>query len=196
MPSRTPWFLSPATKWRFRERVDSYGKYPDECHLWTGPPDPSTGYGQVNWVDVGGKKRVHVMAWEIEHGRLVPFDPDTGQRFDVDHTCHNVDPSCPGGKTCRHRLCCNPRHLRAIPPRVNKDAADEPRKRGRFRTHFDCGCEITEDSTYLITRKGTRNGKPRAPERRCKLHERAKQNARGEPAHPGQLCAPADAGRA
>jgi hypothetical protein len=146
--------------------------------MWTGPADPTTGYGQVNWVDVGGRRRVHVLAWCFANDQDVPVDPVTGRKLDIDHLCHNRDASCPGGKTCRHRICCNSRHLAVKTTQDNKRAADEPRKRGRFRTHFDCGCEITGDNTYLITRKGTRNGKPRPPERRCKLHERQKQNSR------------------
>ena len=176
MPPRTPWFLSPAVRYRFFDRVDRHTD-PDGCHPWLGPPDPSTGYGQLNWKDVGGKERAHVVAWCLENGQDIPRDPETGRRLDVDHLCHNRDTSCPGGKTCPHRLCCNSAHLQVKTPQANKDAADEPRARGRYRTHFDCGCEITESNTYFIQRRGTRNGKPRAPERRCKRHEQAKQQA-------------------
>lgn len=176
-PPRVPYYLAPGVRWRLHERIDSYGRDPDECHPWTGPADPSTGYGQVNWVDVGGKQRVHVLTWEIDHEQEVPRDPVTGKKLDVDHTCHNQDASCPGGKTCKHRLCCNGRHLVIKTPQDNKDAANEPRARGRFRTHFDCGCETTPENTYLIARKGSRNGKPRSPERRCRTHERIKQQS-------------------
>lgn len=169
--------LSPTVRWRFRDQVDSYTNGPDGCHPWTGSIDPSTGYGQLNWKVLGGKRRTHVVAWELAHGEEVPRDPETGRKLDVDHTCHNEDSSCLGGKGCWHRPCCNERHLEVKTPKANKDAADEPRRRGRFRTHFDCGCEITEANTYLIDRKGTRNGKPRSPERRCRTHERIKQGA-------------------
>lgn len=157
----------------FLARFDRSGG-PNACHPWTGSTD--NGYGQVNLVVFGGKKRTHVVVWELENGD-VPINPETGRKFDVDHECHNKDKSCPGGSKCLHRACGNLRHLKVKTPQENKDAADEPRARGRFRTHFDCGCEITEENTYLITRKGTRRGKPRAPERRCRRHERAKQNA-------------------
>jgi HNH endonuclease len=176
-PPRKPYYLSPAVRYRLHQRIDYYGLSEEECHFWTGPADPSTGYGQVNWVDVGGKQRVHVLVWETENGQEVPRDPETGRKFDVDHICHNKDTDCPGGKKCRHRLCCNWRHLEIKTSRANKDAADEPRARGRFRTHFDCGCEITPENTYLIKRKGTRQGRPRLPERRCRKHERMKQQA-------------------
>jgi hypothetical protein len=137
------------------------------------------GYGQLNWAVLGGKSRAHVVAYELFYGEI-PFDPDLERRLDVDHKCHSLDMSCPGGP-CIHRRCCNPAHLIIKTMQVNLDAANEPRKRGRFRTHFDCGCEITEANTYLINRKGTRNGKPRSPERRCRRHERARQSAQRQP---------------
>lgn len=158
---------------RFQSRFDRSGGL-DACHPWTGSTD--NGYGQIKADALGGKHRTHVLAWELENGE-VPVNPETGRKFDVDHECHNQDVSCPGGPACLHRRCGNLRHLKVKTPQANKDAADEPRKRGRFRTHFDCGCEITEANTYLITRKGTRNGKPRAPEHRCRKHERIKQAA-------------------
>lgn len=147
---------------------------PDACHPWTGTIDE--GYGQVGAVALGGKWRTHVLAWVLENGE-VPVDQATGRKLDLDHECHNGDESCPGGPGCLHRRCGNLKHIMVKTTKENIDAADEPRKRGRFRTHFDCGCEITEDNTYLITRKGTRNGKPRSPERRCRTHERIKQGA-------------------
>jgi len=161
---------------KFERSVDRSGG-PAACHPWTGSIDPSTGYGQLNWQVLGGKRRVHVVAWELEHGEEVPRDPATGRKLDVDHTCHNGDTSCLGGKRCWHRPCCNGAHLEVKQPQANKDAADEPRARGRFRTHFDCGCLITPENTYAIARSGTRKGKPRPPERRCKKHERLKQQA-------------------
>jgi hypothetical protein len=157
----------------FFSRFDRSGGR-NSCHPWTGSTD--NGYGQVKIDVLGGKNRTHVLAWELTYGPI-PINPDTGRKFDVDHECHNKDKSCSGGPSCPHRPCGNLRHLKVKTPQENKDAADEPRKRGRFRTHFDCGCEITEANTYLIARKGMRNGKPRSPERRCRVHERAKQNA-------------------
>jgi hypothetical protein len=167
--------VAPHVKRKFFALCDRSGG-PNACHPWVGgKPDPTSGYGQVNWIELGGKRRVHVVAWELANDQEVPRHPDTGRKLDVDHLCHNRAKRCPGGKLCKHRLCCNPRHLVPKLPQENKDAADEPRARGRFRTYFDCGCEITEENTYTITRKGTRHGKPRAPERRCRKHERLKQ---------------------
>lgn len=47
------------------------------------------------------KYRVH---WEREFGPI----PDG---LDLDHECHNQDPVCAGGNTCRHRACYNFKHI-------------------------------------------------------------------------------------
>lgn len=146
----------------------------DACHPWTGSID--NGYGQVKIESLGGKQRTHVLAWVLTYGP-VPVNPESGRKFDIDHECHNRDASCRGGQACSHRRCGNLRHLKVKTMQENLDAADEPRQRGRYRTHFGCGCKITPENTYLITRKGTRKGRTRAPERRCRTHERAKQQA-------------------
>ena len=147
---------------------------PCACHPWTGSIRPD-GYGQANLAALGGTQTAHSLLWEIVRGE-VPRD-ESGRKFHLDHECHNEDTSCPGGSTCLHRRCGNLEHIVAKARKANLDAANEPRARGRFRTHFDCGCEITEENTYRIERKGIRNGKPRSPERRCKTHERSKQTA-------------------
>ncbi len=159
----------------FRSQFDRSGG-PDACHPWTGSLRPD-GYGQATYVELGGTRTVHTLLWEIEVGEI-PIDPTTSRRMNLDHTCHNDDPNCPGRDNCAHRRCGNLKHIMPKTRQENLDAADKPRARGRFRTNFDCGCEITEGNTYLITRKGTRNGKPRTPERRCRKHERIKQAVR------------------
>jgi hypothetical protein len=62
------------------------------------------GYGQIG--DGTRIRSAHVVAYESAHGPV----PD-GQQ--VDHTCHNRDPHCPGGFSCQHRACVNPEHLEA-----------------------------------------------------------------------------------
>lgn len=79
------------------------------CWEWTGPLTPS-GYGVASI-----KNRRH-SAHRAVYAALVGPIPDG---LHVDHMCHNEDTSCPGGKTCRHRRCVNPSHLRAVTPRVN-----------------------------------------------------------------------------
>lgn len=50
----------------------------------------------------------------------------------IDHTCHNTDTSCAGGKDCLHRRCCNPAHLEAVLNQENIRRANEPRKRAEY----------------------------------------------------------------
>lgn len=81
---------------------------PDECWHWQGTI-VGRGYGQ--FYD-GGKVYAHIWAYRQAKGEIP-------EGWDVDHTCHNADESCPGGATCMHRRCCNPDHLEAVPHGVN-----------------------------------------------------------------------------
>lgn len=82
---------------------------PDGCWLWTGAIS-ARGYGQIG---VGGKTRsTHRVAYECMVGAVPPG-------LQIDHTCHNTDPTCAGGVTCRHRRCLNPAHLEAVTALVN-----------------------------------------------------------------------------
>ncbi len=60
------------------------------------------GYGEV-----GRHDRAHVVAWEAVNGP-VP------EGFVLDHTCHNLDASCPGGNGCPHRACISVLHLEVV----------------------------------------------------------------------------------
>lgn len=91
---------------RFWAKVDTSGG-PDACWPWVGYT-AKNGYGQFR---VGSEKDgsaraayAHRVAWELTFGQI----PDG---VEIDHVCHNVDSSCPGGKGCAHRRCCNPRHM-------------------------------------------------------------------------------------
>lgn len=79
------------------------------------------GYGQINLSAIG-RWSTHVLAYVLVHGP-VPVG------MHLDHTCHNGDLSCPGGNTCRHRLCCNPAHLEPSTPKDNGLRAAVPRER-------------------------------------------------------------------
>lgn len=72
------------------------------CSLWTGLSTES-GYG---WVRVDGESiGTHRWAWELEHGPIP-------NGLHLDHQCHNRDMSCPPGRFCFHRLCCDTTHMR------------------------------------------------------------------------------------
>ena len=67
----------------------------------------------------------HVVAYEFTVGPV----PDG---LDLDHMCHNADPTCPGGRACLHRRCCNPGHLLPSTRSENMTRASERRKMARY----------------------------------------------------------------
>lgn len=85
---------------RFWEKVRIL---PNGCWEWLGGCDP-TGYGRFHQTGQQGMSYVHRWAYETFCGPI----PDG---LDIDHTCHNADRSCPGGRSCPHRRCVNPDHL-------------------------------------------------------------------------------------
>jgi HNH endonuclease len=105
------------------------------CVLFTaGGAD--TGYGQVfrdGLVIYAHRAMYELMVGPIPEGLV------------LDHTCHNTDLSCPGGKDCWHRRCVNPAHLEAVPHLVNIRRAREPRK----ATHCPQGHPYSGVNLYL-----------------------------------------------
>lgn len=101
---------------RWLERVDASGG-PDACHPWRGCL--ANGYGLIR--DESMKMiGTHVYAWVRVNGPVPP-----GKQ--IDHKCHNADPTCAGGPTCPHRACCNERHLRATTVSENVRSGRSPR---------------------------------------------------------------------
>lgn len=82
----------------FWEQVDKTG----DCWIWKGVIEPSEGYG----VRTIKRRRylAHRLAYEFANGPI-PND------LQIDHSCHNADLVCKGGRTCLHRRCVNPAHL-------------------------------------------------------------------------------------
>ena len=72
---------------------------------WTGPADTSTDYGQVNWVDAGGKHRVHVLAWDVENEREVPRDPETGRKLLAARRARTARETLPEARTYQATGC-------------------------------------------------------------------------------------------
>lgn len=113
------WPLKPRNSGRPDERFKGFLERCDVgCRWrWKGKMMPN-GYGQIS---VAGKWiYAHRWAYEYFTGKQIPAG------LDIDHTCHNADPSCPGGPTCAHRRCVYPPHLEPVLPAVN-------RQRGRDR---------------------------------------------------------------
>lgn len=85
---------------------------PGECFGWLGRISQQ-GYAQL-WTEgrKGSFRAAHRVAYELEHGEIP-------EGFQIDHTCHNANMTCPGGSTCLHRRCTNPAHLAAKTRREN-----------------------------------------------------------------------------
>jgi hypothetical protein len=130
---------------RFWPHVDKRGS--EECWPWTGRRTRK-GYPTIGkllpdgrWVSVF----VYAVAYEMEHGPV----PDGLQ---IDHTCHNRDPDCPGGNSCEHRVCVNPAHLEAVTGKTNTQRAH----RRKLSTHCPKGHEFTPENTYYRPNGGRR----------------------------------------
>lgn len=152
----------------FWERVDKSGG-PNACWTWTLAPK-NTGYG-VYSNKIVGQRSAHVYAYVLTNGEV-----PKGQH--IDHICHNEDLNCPGGRECRHRLCCNPAHLEAVSPKENSERAHGPRNRGSQKTHCIHNHLYDEANTMWI--KKIRNGKT-YDTRMCRTCNRERARARKAP---------------
>lgn len=116
---------------RFAAKIDVD---PDSgCWLWTASLRPN-GYAQFN---AGDHRIVRAHRWSYEQCRgPVPAG------LDLDHLCHNLDLSCPGGPTCRHRRCVNPWHVEPSTRAANLAAgrgAETNRRRASRQTRCKRG---------------------------------------------------------
>jgi hypothetical protein len=68
----------------------------EECWLWTGSVNHTTGYGQLSWRINKKHKALyaHRCAWELWQGSIA-------KGLTVDHLCFN-------------KLCCNPLHMELV----------------------------------------------------------------------------------
>ncbi len=97
---------------RLLSKIDSSGG-PEACWPFTGAIG-SHGYG--SFYLEGKYPGAHRAAWLLLVGPIP-------EGFEVDHTCHNDDPTCPGGDPCLHRRCVNwGRHLRLVTHQENGHA--------------------------------------------------------------------------
>ena len=114
------------------------------CWLWTGQITRD-GYGVLSIGGTRGEGRrdlkVHRVAYEAAIG-LVPAG------LVLDHVCH--DPAaCIGGRTCIHRRCLRPDHLRAVAAGANSS-----RNTWAARTHCAHGHPLTDENVYQSPNSG------------------------------------------
>jgi hypothetical protein len=101
---------------RFWKKVDKDGPVPPlrpelgPCWLHEGTPEKATGYVRCEI------NRVRDYVHRFVYRALVGPIPDGKE---IDHQCHNADPSCPSNASCLHRRCANPGHLEAVTHREN-----------------------------------------------------------------------------
>ena len=81
----------------------------NDCWIWTGNV-MEKGYGlfTINRRTI----RAHRASYIFFVGPI-PADKE------LDHLCHSMDLSCPGGNTCLHRRCVRPDHLEPVDHRTN-----------------------------------------------------------------------------
>jgi hypothetical protein len=104
---------------RFWSKVDK--GTPDECWHWQGAPT-TYGYGELG---IGGRAGRNVLAHRFAYELCVgPISPG----LEIDHVCHNIDPTCEGDLRCMHRRCVNPAHLEAVTNDENKARARRQRR--------------------------------------------------------------------
>jgi hypothetical protein len=114
------------------------------CVPWKGAIT-GDGYGTVK--QNGKSVYAHRLAWFRKHGTW----PGP-----LDHTCHNTDTSCPGGKGCRHRRCINLAHLEEVTSRQNtlRSSHTIPAQNA-IKTQCPSGHPYDSENTYA--RKGKRH---------------------------------------
>ena len=133
---------------RFWAKVVKKG--PNDCWTWTARVN-NAGYGQiyVGWNPKGyaDLKLVHRISYEIHHGPIP-------EGHVIDHICRN-------------RVCVNPRHIRAVTPKVNGLENNlSPLAAMARRTHCQkCGNPLSGENLAMYTAPNpkTRHGRPSKP---------------------------------
>ena len=91
-------------------------------------------------LDNGKTIAAHRFVWEQIMGKSIP------DGMQIDHVCHGEavkHSQCQGG-VCRHRRCCNPKHLELVTASENTKRQDHAERR---KTHCPKGHEYTEENT-------------------------------------------------
>jgi hypothetical protein len=99
---------------RFWSLVETGGSLPlppglGRCWPWTGFVGP-------NGYPYAGSRLAHRVVYEALVGPIP-------EGLQLDHLCHTLDRTCPGGPTCRHRRCVSPGHLEPVTGQENAERA-------------------------------------------------------------------------
>jgi hypothetical protein len=138
----------PQTQARVAELFWSKVDKTDTCWLWNA--SLLDGYGTFSAN--GRTVRAHRFAYELQRG-AIPVG------LQLDHLCHNEDPTCEGGGSCLHRRCVNPAHMEAVTGRENTLRGNTPAGRNARKTHCPQGHEFTPENTFAIKpSRSQRNG--------------------------------------
>ena len=135
---------------RFWKKVNKNGPVPPlrpelgPCWLYKGTPEKVTGYVRC---DIN---RVRDYVHRFVYRAFVAPIPDGKE---IDHQCHNADPSCPSDASCLHRRCANPVHLEAVSHRENMDRSPNA-VRNRLKTHCPHGHPYDQADTRVTSLGG------------------------------------------
>lgn len=133
---------------RFWEKVDRIGE--DQCWLWKASQYKS-GYGQF------ANEPAHRIAYKLASGPI-------GEGLEIDHLCRN-------------KLCVNPAHLEAVPPRVNNLRGNSFAAVNARRTHCPSGHVLDLFNTYFY--RGHRACRECRRHHRREWGRRARQSSSG-----------------
>lgn len=113
---------------------------PGSCLIWAGSTDRDN-YGRTQ-ID-NREHRVHRVVYKLLVGPAAEGEL-------VDHTCHNEDTACPGGRECLHRRCLNPHHLTLATHRENLLRSDRSTAgRNAGKTHCSKGHPFDGENVYV-----------------------------------------------
>jgi hypothetical protein len=137
---------------RFWKKVNKNGPVPPlrpelgPCWLHEGTPEKATGYVRCEI------SRVRDYVHRFVYRALVQPIPDGKE---IDHRCHNADPSCPSDASCLHRRCLNPDHLEAVTHRENMNRSpNHLAVKNRLKTHCPHGHPYDEENTRMTPHGG------------------------------------------
>lgn len=123
-----------------RERILSLVPWgeEDQCWPWTGRINRD-GYG-ITKVRGASSTLIHRLIYEVLVGQIP-------KGMTIDHTCHRAE-ECEGGRTCQHRRCCNPAHLKVAGRGPNALRGNSPAGLNSRKTHCGRDHEYTPSNTY------------------------------------------------